>query len=78
MKAIVAEVYFPPRATAVAKLLAEVGIMPGSVLDLITADVAGQLWDFNDKGMRDRARRELAQDKPMLLVGFPMCTALSA
>ena len=75
-RAIVAEIYSPPRVTAAMKLLPDLRLIPGFALDLTTADVDGRLWDF-DKEMRDRARRRLSDDKPMLLVGPPMCTAFS-
>ena len=41
------------------------------------ADVNGRLWDFDDVVMRDRARKRLLDERPMLLVGSPMCTAFS-
>ena len=56
LKAIVSEIYSPPRVTAAAtKLLPELRLMPGFALDLTTADVDGRLWDFDEKVMRERA-----------------------
>ena len=52
-------------------------MIPGFALDLTTVDTDGRPWDFDDVVMRDRARKKLAEEKPMLLVGSPMCTAFS-
>ena len=77
VKAIVAEIYSPPRVTAAAKLLPELRLIPGFALDLTTEDSDGRKWDFDEKEMRDRAKQRLADEQPMLLVGSPMCTAFS-
>ena len=78
LKAIVSEVYSPPRVTAAAtKLLPELRLIPGFALDLTTADSDGRQWDFDDVTMRERAMRRVKEDRPMLLVGSPMCTAFS-
>ena len=74
IRAIVAEVYSPPRVTAAAKLLLEPKLIPGFALDL-TNDVDGRAWIFNEKEMRERAMRKLKAEEPQLLVGSPMCTA---
>ena len=34
-------------------------------------------WDFDSKVMRDRAMKKVKEERPMLLVGSPMCTAFS-
>ena len=77
LKAIVSEIYSPPRVTAAAKLLPELKLMPGFALDLTTADTDGALWDFDSKVMRERAMKKVKEERPMLLVGSPMCTAFS-
>ena len=77
LKAIVSEIYSPPRVTAASKLLPELKLIPGFALDLTTADTDGALWDFDSKVMRERAMRKLKEEKPMLLIGSPMCTAFS-
>ena len=77
MRAIVSEIYSPPRVTAAAKLLPELKLIPGFALDLTVADTDGRLWDFDDVVMRDRVRKRLLDERPMLLVGSPMCTAFS-
>ena len=63
--------------TAAAKLLPELRLIPGFALDLTTADHDGKLWDFDSKVMRDRAMERVNREKPLLLVGSPMCTAFS-
>lgn len=35
-------------------------------------------WDFIDPEMRNRAARKVLQDRPVLLIGSPMCTVYSA
>ena len=73
------EIYSPPRVTAVAsKLLPELRIHPGFALDLTVADSDGKLWDFDQPEMRARAMQKMKDEKPLLLIGSPMCTALSA
>ena len=46
---IVAELYSPPRVTAAAKFLPDLGLIPGFAMDLTNG------WDFNDAGMRAKA-----------------------
>ena len=77
LRTIVAEVYSPPRVTAATKLLPELKVIPGFALDLTTADTDGKLWDFDDKVMRDRAMQRVKDERPMLLIVSPMCTAFS-
>jgi hypothetical protein len=72
---IVAEMYSPPRVTAMIKAMPSLGLVPGFALDLTTNDEEGQPWDFNSYKMRQKARHLLETTKPMLLVGSPMCTA---
>ena len=74
---MVLEIYSPPRVTAAAKFLPELKVIPGFALDLAVADSDGRLLDFDDVVMRDRARKRLLIERPMLLVGSPMCTAFS-
>ena len=49
LKAVVSEVYSPPRVTAASKLLPELKLNPGFALDLTTEDVDGRFWDFDSK-----------------------------
>ena len=78
MKAIVSEIYSPPRVTAIAKMCPSYGILPGFALDLTTHDVDGRHWDFNEAEMRERAWKKVKTEEPLLLIGSPMCTAFSA
>ena len=77
VRAIVAEIYSPPRVKAATKLLPELRIIPGFALDLTTNDDDGRPWNFDEAEMRERARRKMREQKPLLLVGSPMCTAFS-
>ena len=70
----VAEIYSPPRVTETAK---KMGLRAGWALDITTSDVDGRAWDFNQLEMRNRTVRKLVRDKPILLVGSPMCKAFS-
>ena len=67
VKAIVSEVYSPPRVTAAIKLFPERRLIPGFALDLTTADVDGALWDFDSKVMRERAMQKVKDERPQLL-----------
>ena len=77
VRAAISEIYSLPRVAAAAKLLPELRIIPGFSLDLTVADHDGRRWDFDDKVMRDQARKKVVEERPMLLVGSPMCTAFS-
>ena len=56
IRAVVSEIYSPPRVTAAAKLLPELKIIAGFALDLTVADSDGRLWDFDDVVMRPCAQ----------------------
>ena len=77
-RAIVSEIYSPPRVSAVAKLCPSFGILPGFALDLTTHDSDGRHWDFDEEDMRARAWAKVKSEEPLLLIGSPMCTAFSA
>ena len=68
----IAEIYSPPR---VAALLPRDGLYPGISMDITTNDETGKPWDFDDPKQRQKAREQLRMDKPLVLVGSPMCTA---
>ena len=70
----VAEVHSPPRVAAMAKGM---GLKAGWSFDLTTRDTDGRQWNFNEIEMRTRAVRLVLRDQQLLLVGSPMCTALS-
>ena len=76
-KAIVAEFYSPPRIGALARDLPGYGIAPGLALDLTVPDENGDAWDFSRPCMREKAEQLLDEQKPLLLVRTPMCTAFS-
>ena len=71
----VAEVYSPPR---IIKMAQEIGLRAGWSLDLTTYDEYGRQWDFNNAQMRNAAVRKVLTDKPILLIGSPMCGPFSA
>ena len=75
LKAVVSEIYSPPRVTAAAKLLPDYNVLPGMALDLTTSDEEGLPWDFSIPRQRARAKERLQEEKPMFLIGTPMCTA---
>ena len=77
VKAVVSDIYSPPRVTAAAKLLPELRAIPGFALDLTTADEDGFLWDFDNKVMCERAMVKGQSERPQLLIGSPMCKAFS-
>ena len=74
-RAVVSDIYSPPMVTAATKLLPELRIIAGFALDLTTADTDGQVWDFDSQVMRERALKKVLEERPLLLIGSPMCTA---
>ena len=74
----VSEMYSPPRVTAAAGRLKYLELLPGFAMDLTTCDEAGVAWDFDIKERRDAARARVLKEKPMLLIGTPMCKAFSS
>ena len=68
MRVDLAEVYSPPRVTAEAD---KMGMQAGEAMNIITG------WDFNNEEQRMRAVNYIEKEKPMLLIGSPMCTAFS-
>ena len=74
-KTAIMEVYSPPRVDALARMW---GIMPGMSLDLTSVDPEdGMPWDFNIAEKRDKAEDLVARGSAMLIIGSPMCSALS-
>ncbi len=78
LRALVSEVYSPPRVTACAELMSWFGIVPGLALDLTTHDAQGVAWDFDVAERREAARKFLKEQQPLFLIGSPMCTAFSS
>jgi len=76
---MIAEVYSPPRVTAMIKSLPSLKLVPGFALDLTTIDeLDGLPWDFTDSVKRQRALTLATTQKPMLVVGSPSCRAFSS
>jgi hypothetical protein len=78
LRAVLSEIYSPPRVSAMAKMCPSYGILPGFALDLTLCDSDGRQWDFDDPVMRERAWARIESEKPLLIIGTPMCTAFSA
>ena len=76
-RAIVSEIYSAPRVTAMAGRRPHYGCVPGLALDLTTTDDEGNPWDFSHEHMRDKADKLLDEERPLFLIGSPMCTAFS-
>ena len=71
----VTEVYSPPRVTTWASRMK---LTPGLAFDLTGLDPEdGRPWDFNDPNKAAKARRWIEDNKPLLLIGSPMCAAFS-
>ena len=70
----IAEIYSPPR---IMKVATEHGLTPTWALDLKTMDEFGNPWDFSIPERREAAWKLLVEAKPKLLIGSPMCIAVS-
>ena len=78
VRAVLSEIYSPERVTAAAKLLPGLGIAPGFALDVTRCNDKGEPWDFDIAARREEALAKVESEKPMMLVGSPMCTAFCA
>ena len=75
VRRIVSEIYSPPRVTGALKAMTNSGLMPGVALDITTVDPDdGEPWDFDQAAKRNKARELLRQQRPLFLIGSPMCT----
>jgi len=74
VKTLVSEIYSAPRVTQASKLLPSLGILPGFAFDLTTVNKDGHNWDFTKEAMRQEARMEVIEGKPLFLIGSPACT----
>ncbi len=73
---IISEVYSPPRVTKLLSSLPTCDLAPGFALDLTCVDpYDGKVWDFDNEAKRRRALKMVREQKPLFLVGSPMCTA---
>ncbi len=71
----IAEMYSPPRITKTAKAM---GLKDGWALDLTESDPEdNEPWDFSRKEKRDKAKRRVDEDKPMMVIVSPMCGPFS-
>ncbi len=76
MRAIVSEIYSPPRVTEMIAKGRHRHVLPGVALDITVNDpLDGRPWDFNIESKRRRARQIIREQKPYCLIGSPMCTA---
>ena len=62
MRAIVSEIYLPPRVSAVAKLCPSFGILSGFALVLTTHDDDGRHWDFDEHDTQERAWAKIRKE----------------
>ena len=65
----IAEMYSPKRVVPMAQ---RAGLRGGMSMDLLTG------WDFTQKPDRDLAIRYVREEKPLFIVGSPMCSMFSA
>jgi hypothetical protein len=72
----VTELFSPPRVSAEIQRIPILNLVAGSTFDL-RMDAQGRSWDFLVKGDRDRARKQIEDEKPYLVVGSPPCTYYS-
>ena len=63
---MVSEIYSPLRVTAAAKLLPNLGCLPGFALYLTTVDEQGRAWDFDVLENPQRAMQMVKTQKPAL------------
>ena len=71
---VVSEFYSPPRVTAAARRLKSLAITPGFAMYLTTTDENGVPWNFDSLERRRAARAKFDREKPMFVIGSPMCT----
>ena len=77
-RAVVSELYSPPRVTKELIRMRSRRMAPGLALDFTVIDPSdGKPWDFNDPVKRERARMLVRRQRPYMLIGSPMCRAFS-
>jgi len=72
-KAKIWEFYSPPRVTKEAKKFPDLNINGERSFDMKT-DADGKAWDFRLASHRAKARRQVAENKPYIVIGSPPCT----
>ena len=67
----VTQMYSPPRVT---KMTQRMNLIPGMAFDLTQLDEEdGMPWDFNVPAKRNKANNIAQGERPLLLIGSPMC-----
>ena len=69
----VAELYSPPRVTAELGSLPHMSLVGGPTFDL-RKDANGVAWDFRRADHRRRAREQIREEQPFIVIGSPPCT----
>ena len=64
----ISEIYSPQRVTNEAR---RYGLKPGEAMDITTG------WEFRKQEDRERASNYAKEEKPLVLIGSPMCTMFS-
>ena len=77
-RAMLAELYSPPRITAGATQLLHLGCIPGVAFDLTIVDEHGKPCGLDDADQRQRAWSIFAKEKLARVIGTSMCRAFSA
>ncbi len=78
-KALVSEIYSPPRVTQLLRHCRSRHVLPGFAFDITVNDPHDDKpWDFSIPSKRARARRLIREQGPYVLIGSPMCTHFSA
>ena len=71
----VCELYSPPRVDPIAQAK---GFEKGISMDLLTDSSNGGPWDFSKAADRQRAYEWVRRNRPILVIGSPMCGMFSA
>ena len=66
----VAELYSPPRVTAELGRLLHMSLVGGPTFDL-RKDANGVAWDFRRADHRRRAREQIREERPFIVIGSP-------
>ena len=71
----ISELYYPPRVTYMARRM---GMIPGIAFDLTMNDPDDWMpWDFNNAEKANTTWDMIKHQRPLLLIGSPMCSAFS-
>ena len=75
-KALVTEIFSPPRVTQHATRFPSYGVLPGGAYD-IRPGPDGRSWDFDREEDRLECERRIDETQPVILIGCPPCTEWS-